>query len=200
MSDFPPPDRDPYLAPRSPIDAGPPRSNGAALASLICGILICIPLVSGPISILLGIIGLSKTRDPRVGGKGLAIAGIVLGLAGMCIQIPIGYFAFIGARAGMQVVLTPQEFLKDLSTGNVDGAMAKCAPTVQRSTIEESVAQVKEFGPFQTFQLTGSQNDATGSATLRGNAVFQSGTKDVTFRMTMDQKTFKFQITDWSIK
>jgi prepilin-type processing-associated H-X9-DG protein len=55
-------------------------SNGFATASLICGILgFCIPVLGGIVAIVLGIVGLTKTKDPRVGGKGMAIAGLVLG-------------------------------------------------------------------------------------------------------------------------
>jgi predicted Zn finger-like uncharacterized protein/prepilin-type processing-associated H-X9-DG protein len=58
---------------------GPTQSNGLAVTSLITGILgFCIPL-SGIVAIITGIIALTKTRDPRVGGKGMAIAGISIG-------------------------------------------------------------------------------------------------------------------------
>jgi prepilin-type processing-associated H-X9-DG protein len=54
------------------------RSNGMAIASLVCGLLLCVPFAN-ILAIIFGILGLLKTKDPRVGGKGLAIAGIVLG-------------------------------------------------------------------------------------------------------------------------
>jgi prepilin-type processing-associated H-X9-DG protein len=58
----------------------PQQSNGFATASLISGILgFCIPVLGGIVAIVLGIVGLTKTKDPRVGGKGMAIAGLVLG-------------------------------------------------------------------------------------------------------------------------
>ena len=62
----------------------PPRqdSNGMAVASLIFGIIgIFIPVIPSIIGLILGFIGLSKTKDPRVGGKGLAIAGIAVSVA-----------------------------------------------------------------------------------------------------------------------
>jgi len=63
----------------------PPRqdSNGMAIASLIFGIIgIVIPvLIPSIIGIILGVLGLNKTKDPRVGGKGLAIAGISVSIA-----------------------------------------------------------------------------------------------------------------------
>jgi len=63
----------------------PPRqdSNGMAIASLIFGIVgVVIPiLIPSIVGIILGILGLNKTKDPRVGGKGLAIAGICVSVA-----------------------------------------------------------------------------------------------------------------------
>src|SRR5688572_15158053 len=56
------------------------RSNPLAIASLICGCLLCVPFVPGIASIITGAIGMRKARDPAVTGKGMAIAGLVLGI------------------------------------------------------------------------------------------------------------------------
>jgi predicted Zn finger-like uncharacterized protein/prepilin-type processing-associated H-X9-DG protein len=56
------------------------RSNPLAIASLICGCLLCVPFVPGIASIITGAIGMRKTRDPAVTGRGMAIAGLVLGI------------------------------------------------------------------------------------------------------------------------
>jgi predicted Zn finger-like uncharacterized protein/prepilin-type processing-associated H-X9-DG protein len=56
------------------------KSNPLAIASLICGCLLCVPFVPGIGSIVCGAIGMRKTRDPAVTGKGMAIAGLVLGI------------------------------------------------------------------------------------------------------------------------
>jgi prepilin-type processing-associated H-X9-DG protein len=58
----------------------PQQTNGWAIASLVSGIIgFVIPLIPGLIAIVTGIIGIRKTADPRVGGKGLAIAGLSVG-------------------------------------------------------------------------------------------------------------------------
>jgi prepilin-type processing-associated H-X9-DG protein len=71
---------------------GPTGTSGVAIASLVLGLLgvLCFP--SGIAAIVCGAIGLSKTKDPRVGGRGLAIAGLTLGIAGMvfsCFQMSV---------------------------------------------------------------------------------------------------------------
>ena len=49
---------------------------------MIFGIIgLFIPLIPSLVGIILGIIGLNRTKDPRIGGKGLAIAGISVSVA-----------------------------------------------------------------------------------------------------------------------
>jgi prepilin-type processing-associated H-X9-DG protein/predicted Zn finger-like uncharacterized protein len=71
----------PGLMGMTPLD-GPPKPSGLAIASLVLGLFICLPIAS-LLAIIFGIVALSKTRDPRIGGKGLAIAGLVLGIIGL---------------------------------------------------------------------------------------------------------------------
>jgi prepilin-type processing-associated H-X9-DG protein len=62
----------------------PPRqeTNGLAIASLVFGIVgMVIPVIPSVVGVILGILGLRKTKDPRVGGKGLAVAGICVSVA-----------------------------------------------------------------------------------------------------------------------
>jgi hypothetical protein len=44
------------------------------------GVVPCLGLVFGPVALLLGIMGLAQTRDPKVRGKGRAKSGIWFGL------------------------------------------------------------------------------------------------------------------------
>jgi len=80
--DVPPlPPADPQAVPPAP-PPGPARRCGLAIASLVCGIIG--PLTVGLASIvavILGIVGLVKISKSQgaLGGKGMAIAGIVLG-------------------------------------------------------------------------------------------------------------------------
>jgi prepilin-type processing-associated H-X9-DG protein/predicted Zn finger-like uncharacterized protein len=66
------------------IPAGPQQSNGMAIASLICGLLGCTG-IGGILAIIFGIVALNKTKDPRYGGRGMAIAGLVLGCFGLIV-------------------------------------------------------------------------------------------------------------------
>ena len=62
----------PYNAPYTP--ARPPSVNGLAIASLVLGIVCCIP----PLGLILGLIALSQIKRKGQRGKGMAIAGSIL--------------------------------------------------------------------------------------------------------------------------
>ena len=65
-----------------------PRTNVPAVISLVFGI-----LGGSVVAIVLGHIGVSQTRRTGEGGRGMAIAGLVLGYAGLLVVA--GYLAFV---------------------------------------------------------------------------------------------------------
>jgi hypothetical protein len=77
--------------PQQPYVPQPPqRTNGLAIGGFITSLLCC-----GPVGLILSIVGLSQIKkDPSQGGKGLAIAGIVIGAIGMVVGA-IYYFVVI---------------------------------------------------------------------------------------------------------
>jgi len=40
----------------------------------------CVPFLTGLLAVIFGVVGMRRTRDRRVGGRGLAIAGLCLGI------------------------------------------------------------------------------------------------------------------------
>src|SRR5687768_6099324 len=119
MSQYPPPppgQQSPYPPRPGMTPGGPPgvppgapqpmaytmapaakRGNGAAITSLIMGVLFCVPFLTSFLAIIFGFVGIRKARDPQVGGKGLAIAGLLLGLVGLVGWIAISAAGGIGA-------------------------------------------------------------------------------------------------------
>jgi len=79
----------------TPPVAGEAPTSGKAIASLVCGIFMFF-LPASIAAIILGHISLSDIRNSagRIGGRGLAIAGLVLGYLGLAI-IPIMIVAAI---------------------------------------------------------------------------------------------------------
>jgi prepilin-type processing-associated H-X9-DG protein len=71
-------------APAYPGYGTPPpelKTSGVAIASLVCGILFCFPLCSLA-ALVLGIIGITQTKNNQAKGRGMAIAGTILGAVG----------------------------------------------------------------------------------------------------------------------
>ncbi|KKX96656.1 hypothetical protein AAY78_15120 [Microbacterium sp. Ag1] len=86
-----------YGAPTYPV--APPRpTSGLAVTSLVCGIAGAIliwailPILASIAAVITGHMALKQTKnDPSVGGRGMAIAGLILGYA----MIAIGAFTLI---------------------------------------------------------------------------------------------------------
>jgi prepilin-type processing-associated H-X9-DG protein len=86
-----------------PYDQGPVTASGWAVASLITGIVsFCVPVLGSLAAIITGIVGIVKTSRPRVGGRGMAIAGLVLGLLSMFMVLPVSILVPALSRAREQ--------------------------------------------------------------------------------------------------
>ncbi len=68
-----------------------PSSNGIATASMVLGIIaipLCFLIVPSLLAVVFGAIGLSRANsNPAIGGRGKAIAGLVLGLIGLSLMV-----------------------------------------------------------------------------------------------------------------
>jgi hypothetical protein len=86
----PPPPGGPYV---TPPPAG--ASNGMAIAALVLGILsfFCVGPIVGVPAVVLGLIGLSKAKETGT-GRGMSIAGIVLGAVGSVV-IVLGFVLLV---------------------------------------------------------------------------------------------------------
>jgi hypothetical protein len=83
---------DPYYAPG--WAPPPPRTDGVAVASLVTGV-----LGLGPVALGLGIAGLRRTRPGGLRGRGLAVAGVVLGVVGTLAWLATVAVAVVTAAA-----------------------------------------------------------------------------------------------------
>src|SRR5207237_759827 len=76
----------------------PTKTSAAAVTSLVMGILSVCPapgVLSIP-AVLTGIIGVRRTGNPRVSGRGMAVAGISLGALGLLV-LPLALAIFVPA-------------------------------------------------------------------------------------------------------
>jgi hypothetical protein len=90
---YPPAAARPYGYPPYGYAPASQRTSGLAIASLVLG-LVWIYWIGSILAVIFGHIALAETkRDPRVSGRGLAIAGLVLGYLGLGILL-LGMGAF----------------------------------------------------------------------------------------------------------
>ncbi|MEV0356143.1 DUF4190 domain-containing protein [Nocardia sp. NPDC050697] len=108
MSHYPPPGQYPPSGQYPPPPGQPgqpgywqesPKGKGLAITALVLGIialLSCWTLVGGILfgvfAIIFGLIAGIKARNGTAGGGGMAVAGALLGLAGIVISVVIGLF------------------------------------------------------------------------------------------------------------
>jgi hypothetical protein len=161
----------PRFNPSSLMNMPPPvpapsvkSTSGLAIAALICGILSIIGgalfIIPFLLAIIFGHIALAQcNRDPEVGGKGLAIAGLAMGYAsillfGLMAAMAIPAFnkvreasmqkamannARMIAGAAQQIMMTngnqPVSFSIDPTTGKVSGPLAEYVSQITPGTV-----------------------------------------------------------------
>jgi hypothetical protein len=175
-----------------------PRTSVAAIISLICGLLGCIPFVTGLAAVILGIVGIKKTKDPMVKGKGMAIAGLVLGclsIAGWAIgAASIGGFVAL-VKMGEPARAAAEQFTRDVSEGKIDAAVAKSVEGMDRASIEALSEKMKPWGPFKSLTLlsTNIQND---TYSIGGIAIFGTEAKAEVknYKMTLNKEGETYKV------
>jgi hypothetical protein len=181
----------------------PGKTSGAAITSLILGILGCIPLITSIGAIIFGLVGISSTRKPGVGGRGLAIAGLVLGIIGILGWTGFGGLLGWGYQQTKPDRVLTKTFMQNLSTGNLAAAQAMCAPSVSPTTLQQSITKVQGYGTMTSFTPFGfnyNQVNASGTAVISGIAVFGPGvTKSVVITLTHSPGTTPL-VQSWTIQ
>lgn len=176
----------------------PRRTSGAAIASLICGIIGCVPLyLTSILAVIFGIIGIRRTSDPRYTGRGLAIAGLVLGIVGLVVWGIIGVGAIVAFRVSQPVAQIAQQFTRNLAGENITAARAQCESKITPDELQTLADQLKQWGTFQDLTLMTrqfNQNNGETTWTFAGIARFSSGTKDAKFKLRK-QPDGSFKIT-----
>jgi hypothetical protein len=90
----------------TPAYAPPRNTNGFAIASLVVSIVVgWLPYLGAIVAIGFGIIGLRQTRARHEGGRGLAIAGIVIGAVGILLWTALIVAGASGSSSGSDTVL-----------------------------------------------------------------------------------------------
>jgi hypothetical protein len=171
------------------------RGNGPAIASLVLGILGCVPFITGLLAILFGVIGLRKTRDPYVGGKGLAIAGLILGilsLLGWAGSSAFFGYAYLQSKPAGAVA---KQFIQDVNSGNINAAAAN-STGIPAAQLQAEKQKMTNYGALQSvsfFSFNATSFNGQTVMHLGGMATFANGPKACTVDLVKIGDTYKVQ-------
>lgn len=144
---------------------GPRPGNGSAVGSLVCGLLGCIPWITGLLAIILGIMGIKRANQIGGAGKGMAIAGLLLGLLSVILWTLFsgGLWALIAGTAQQRDFA--KGFINDLKANNLEVALTKVdSALVPRATVEEIQKRVASVGEIRDLTSIGI-NASAGTGT-----------------------------------
>lgn len=86
-----------WYPPQPPVAAAAPKTNGLAIASLVLGI-VWIYWIGSILAVIFGHVALSqiKKSNGTQGGRGMAIAGLVLGYIGLAMIVLFIVIVIVG--------------------------------------------------------------------------------------------------------
>lgn len=119
----------------------PERTSIAAVLSLICSLICCLPAVPllGIVLGALALIGIGRSRG-RVGGKGLAVAGIVLGVLFTVAQVGIGLGMKFGFDEWIKMHAPIGQVFTDIQNDQFDAARTALGGDFAAATDDELAA------------------------------------------------------------
>jgi hypothetical protein len=169
----PPP---PYGQQGYPGMPGPRKANGAAIASLILGILGCIPFITGILAVILGVVGIKVGNDPQRGGKGMAVVGLLLGILSLGLWSLFGGSIYYFLQGTSQQRELTRQFVSNLSSGNIDAAEAQTDGSIPREELDSFSQQIKKWGAPKNTTIFG-VSAQPGQTQVVGTAMFGNTAK-----------------------
>jgi hypothetical protein len=163
-----------------------PRTSGTAITGFVLGLLLCVPLVTGLGAIVFSAVGMRATRQPLVRGRGMAIAGLILGIVSVLLWIValavgggIGVFTWsiFSASSAPRAVLV--DFAGHVAAWDIPAAQAECDPSITATDLDDLHTKLAAMGTYtgitstSVFMSAGTGKSTT--CTLRGIAQFSSG-------------------------
>ena len=188
----------PYGQQGYPGAPAPRKSNGAAIASLILGILGCVPFITGLLAVILGIVGIKVGGDPQRGGRGMAIAGLLLGILslGLWGLFGGGIFALVKGTTAQRELT--RSFIGNLASGNVSAAEAQTDGTFATEQLNSIAVQMKTWGPLKDTTIVGISAEPSRTQVV-GSALFGSTTKQFE-AVVLKQPDGSYKITSFQFQ
>lgn len=120
----------PPSPPVPPVGGAPSPNNGLAIAALVLGILtfVCLGPIAGILAIVFGFLGMKKANEMGGTGKGMSIAGIVLGIVGTVASILFLVFVVFAAnQASDSISDSVKNWSGEANASDYNVTVEKCA-------------------------------------------------------------------------
>jgi hypothetical protein len=174
------------------MSPAPRPLSKAAIVSLVLGLPLCIPLFTGIPAAIFGVIGLGQTRDGLIRGRGMAIAGLVLGLINICLWGIIGVVAAILFKGSAVPRQTAHDWLYDLSTSQPAPLQALTGATYSLPDLANLQTEISGWGPLASLTSSSihlTNNNGQETCDLSGIVTFTTSPPTThTFTMTLDKE------------
>jgi hypothetical protein len=176
------------------------RTSAAAVTSLVCGLIFCIPGLTGLIAVITGGVGIAATSNPAVKGRGMAIAGLILGLlslAGWGVLGLVGVHVY--QKSGPQRAFA-QQYVTDLAAGKIDQCVSNSTANVAQQQLQNDYTQSQAWGTLITaIPIPNSFFDLNGKLTVRmqGAANFSNGSHQFIIVVVTDSSGTKVDSFQW---
>ncbi|HEX8325284.1 MAG TPA: DUF4190 domain-containing protein [Tepidisphaeraceae bacterium] len=185
MSQFPPPVPPPAVTYAPPQPGGRP-ANAWAIVSLITGIIGC-AIITAIVAVVTGIIGLGKARVQ--GGRGMAIAGIILGLIWLLVGLAAvggGFALWKNASGLLAETAKPQTIALINRVAGGDMSRDTSTGTLTDADLAAVAAIASPLGDCQNISITSSSINVVNDRaeiTFDGTATFERGSTPIHAKM-----------------
>lgn len=160
----------------------PLRVSGLAIASLVCSLVICLPVIHALLGLGLGIGALAAMRSGTVRGRGMAIAGITISIIVLIGWAVAGYAMVNAGRSALKANTFAQSFVQTVATGNFTIAQPMTGPPMTAADLATMKAALDQHGTLQSLSLQNFKfRNSLGS--IQYQATFNQGSATVTLQI-----------------
>lgn len=187
----------PVPTPAPPVAAIAPaaKTNVMAVVGLV------LAFFAAPLGLILSLIALAQIKKRGEGGKGVAIAGAIIGAVGtLFLALAAGAFIFIAVSATQATagaILVSDQYLTKVQNQDGVGAYALESPTTQTSSTADDLTTL-----FKTYQMGGNRtivarnwNTANGVKTAVITYKYSSGSPKY-LKVTLAETGTTWEVTD----
>lgn len=203
-----------------PIQPGPPlnpqipayipgepvrKTNWWAVTSIVAGLLGWLPFVPGAVAVVAGVLGIRRARDERYTGRGLAMAGVLLGLASLVAWTLGGpglgsrVWEFARGETTHEPLRVAETFLEALAAGDVPTALAHAGPAVPQAQVQQWAETTQAWGTFSEMTAFDRRLQEVGGvriAEFEGTAEFAAETRAVAIVLVKEKDPEPWRVTD----